>query len=144
MPEVIRSKSKQHGRLNTKIAWLIFGIIVNSVGLFGVVRWYGQFTDNQRQLTDIDESAFKIFANQAADEPVLTPAQRRLLKNSLTGQKVEDFLGLSALNNLKFKNLKTNYRPQPTTASPSTTASSTEVVEDFSGLVIGNPQPFSY
>lgn len=140
MPEVIRSKNKRQKRLNSKTFWLILFIIIDSIGLFLVVRWYGRFTENQRPLTDIDESAFKIFANQTSDGKALTQSQRQLLKNSLTNQKVEDFLSMDVLNSLKFKNLHSNYEPQ----EAATTSSSTETDNDLNGVVVGNPQPFLY
>ena len=142
MTEVIRSKNKRQKRLNSRMFWLILFIIIDSVGLFLVVRWYGRFTENQRPLTDIDESAFKIFASQNADSKALTQSQRQMLKNSLTNQKVEDFLSMDILNSLKFKNLRSNYEPQEAaTTSPSDQEGDDN---DLNGVVVGNPQPFRY
>jgi hypothetical protein len=137
MADIIRSKRK-HRQSGSTVAWLIFGIIINCVGLFLVVRWYGQFTENQRPLTDIDESIFKVFASPTADSKTLTSGQRQLLKKSLTEQTVEEFLSLSLLSNPKFQQLKTNYTPEE--INPNDVDSS----DELSGLVIGNPRPFNY
>ena len=139
MPEIIRAKNKRKKKLNLTMLWIIACIVINSIGLFLVVRWYGQFIANQRPLTDIDESAFKIFTNPASDKQVLTPSQRQLLKGSLSQQTVEDFLFLDLLKSLKFRNLKTNYEPQESVAAITSTE---EIEDDLSGLVIGNPNPF--
>jgi hypothetical protein len=139
MADVLRAKNKRQKK-SAKMFWLILGIAINSVGLFLVVRWYGQFTDNQRPLTDIDEAAFKVFADKTGDNKSLSPGQRQLLKTNLTKQRVEEFLSLDLLSSLKFKNLQTNYQPSKTTS----TATSTETIDDLSGLIIGNPRPFRY
>lgn len=139
MADVLRAKNKRQKK-SAKMFWLILAIAVNSVGLFFVVRWYGQFADNQRPLTDIDETAFKVFANKTSDTKTLTPGQRQLLKANLTKQGVEEFLSLNLLSSLKFKNLQTNYQPSKAAA----TATSTETIEDLGDLIIGNPRPFRY
>lgn len=136
MTKILRAKNKQRNK-SGKTFLLIIAIIVNSVGLFFVVRWYSQFTDNQRPLTDIDEAAFKVFTNRASDAKPLSPDQRRLLQTNLPKQTIEEFLSLNLLSNPKFRDLRLNYEPPevPTT---------TEQIDDLSGLVIGNSRPFRY
>ena len=138
MADILKAKHKNQKR-NGKIFWLILIIAVNSAGLFWVVRWYGQFADNQRPLTDIDEAAFKVFADKAGDNKTLSPGQRQLLKANLSKQTVEEFLSLSLLTSPKFKNLQSNYQP-----TEMATTTNTETIDDLSGLVIGNPRPFRY
>ncbi|HPD07979.1 hypothetical protein KBI31_02350 [Patescibacteria group bacterium] len=140
MEKIIRSK-KRNQLFTSKTLWLILGIIINTVGLFLVVRWYGQFTSNQRPFVNVDESVFKVFANSISEKQPLSPEQRRLLKTSLTQQSVEEFLSLSLLNNPKFQNLRLNYIPPEVTPTSSTT---TVPEEDLTGLKIGNPHPFGY
>lgn len=138
MAEIIRSKQKQRRQSSSKMVWLILGIIINCAGLFLVVRWYGQFTENQRPLTNIDESIFKVFASQTTDSKTLTQGQRQLLKKNLTEQTVEEFLALDLLSNSKFQQLKINYTPEeiiPTNPDSS---------DELNGLIIGNPRPFNY
>lgn len=138
MADILKAKRKTQKK-SGRMFWLILAIAINSAGLFWIVRWYGQFTDNQRPLTDIDEAAFKVFADKTGDNKTLSPGQRQLLKANLSKQTVEEFLSLSLLTSPKFKNLQTNYRP----AEVATTTDS-EAVDDLSGLVIGNPRPFRY
>ena len=138
MADILKAKRKTQKK-SGKMFWLILAIAINSAGLFWVVRWYGQFTDNQRPLTDIDEAAFKVFADKTGDNKTLSPGQRQLLKANLSKQTVEEFLYLSLLTSPKFKNLQTNHQP----AEVATTTDS-EAVDDLSGLVIGNPRPFRY
>lgn len=138
MADILKAKHKIQKK-SGKMFWLILIIAINSAGLFWVVHWYGQFTDNQRPLTDIDEAAFKVFADKTGDNKTLSPDQRQLLKTNLSKQTVEEFLSLSLLTSPKFKNLQTNYQP----VEMATTTNS-ETVEDLSGLVIGNPRPFRY
>ena len=75
--------------------WLIVGIIINTVGIFLVVRWYSQFTNNQRPFVNIDESALKISVNALSEGRTISQSQRRLLEASLSQQTVEEFLSLS-------------------------------------------------
>ncbi|HQB50924.1 MAG TPA: hypothetical protein PLT32_01760 [bacterium] len=137
MVEVIRSKNAQQKRSSSKMVWLIFGIVVNLVGLFFVIRWYDQFSQNQRPLTEVDEAAFKVFVNQISGNENLTRAERQALKSGLSRQSVEEFLTLGVLSDDKFKNLKSNYKAP----AASTT---TEGFEDLDGLKIGNSRPFLY
>ncbi len=137
MVEVIRSKNLQQKRSSSKMIWLIFGIVINVVGLFFVVRWYDQFSENQRPLTEVDEAAFKVFTNQIDGGENLTRAERQALKSGLSRQSVEEFLTLGVLGDDKFKNLKSNYKAPATSTT-------TEGFEDLDGLKIGNPQPFLY
>ena len=137
MEQIIRSKNK-HRLSGSKIFWLIVGII-NTVGIFLVVRWYSQFTNNQRSFVNIDESTLKISANALSEGRTISQSQRRLLETSLSQQTVEEFLSLSLLNNPKFQSLRRNYTPLEIS---STTVTTTD--EDLSGLKIGNPHPFNY
>jgi len=138
MEKIIRSKNK-HRLSGSKIFWLIVGIIINTVGIFLVVRWYSQFTNNQRSFVNIDESTLKISANALSEGRTISQSQRRLLETSLSQQTVEEFLSLSLLNNPKFQSLRRNYTPPEIS---STTVTTTD--EDLSGLKIGNPHPFNY
>jgi len=138
MEQIIRSKNK-HRLSGSKIFWLIVGIIINTVGIFLVVRWYSQFTNNQRSFVNIDESTLKISANALSEGRTISQSQRRLLETSLSQQTVEEFLSLSLLNNPKFQSLRRNYTPLEIS---STTVTTTD--EDLSGLKIGNPHPFNY
>lgn len=138
MADILRAKKKNQKK-GGKMFWLILAIAINSVGLFWVVRWYGQFTENQRPLTDIDETAFKVFADKIGSSKILSPDQRQLLKTNLSKQTVEEFLSLSLLTSSKFKNLQINYQP-----TEMATTTDIETVDDLSGLVIGNPRPFRY
>ncbi len=138
MEQIIRSKNK-HRLSGSKIFWLIVGIIINTVGIFLVVRWYSQFTNNQRSFVNIDESTLKISANALSEGRTISQSQRRLLETSLSQQTVEEFLSLSLLNNPKFQSLRRNYTPPEIS---STTVTTTD--EDLSGLKIGNPHPFNY
>ncbi len=137
MVEVIRSKNIQQKRSSSKMVWLIFGIVVNLVGLFFVIRWYDQFSENQRPLTEVDEAAFKVFVNQISGNENLTRAERQALKSGLSRQSVEEFLTLGVLSDDKFKNLKINYQAP-------VSSTTTEGFEDLDGLKIGNSQPFLY
>ena len=87
MEKIIRSK-KRNQLFTSKTLWLILGIIINTVGLFLVVRWYGQFTSIQRPFVNVDESVFKVFANSISEKQPLSPEQRRLLKTSLTPNNI--------------------------------------------------------
>ena len=138
MEKIIRSKNK-HQLSGSKIFWLIVGIVINTAGIFLVVRWYSQFTNNQRSFVNIDESTLKISANALSEGRTISQSQRRLLETSLTQQTVEEFLSLSLLSNPKFQNLRRNYTPPEIS---STTVTTTD--EDLSGLKIGNPHPFNY
>ena len=138
MEQIIRSK-KHHQLSSSKMFWLIVGIIINTVGIFLVVRWYSQFTNNQRSFVNIDESTLKISANALSEGRTISQSQRRLLETSLSQQTVEEFLSLSLLNNPKFQSLRRNYTPPEIS---STTVTTTD--EDLSGLKIGNPHPFNY
>ncbi|HNW55917.1 MAG TPA: hypothetical protein PKN62_02465 [bacterium] len=137
MVDIIRSKNVQQKKTSSKIVWLIFGIVINLFCLFLVVRWYDQFSENQRPLTEVDESAFKVFTNQISDNETLTKADRQALKSGLSKQSVEEFLTLGVLSDDKFKSLKSNYKAP----ANSTT---TDNFEDLDGLKIGNRQPFLY
>ena len=138
MEKIIRSKNK-HQLSGSKIFWLIVGIVINTAGIFLVVRWYSQFTNNQRSFVNIDESTLKISANALSEGRTISQIQRRLLETNLSQQTVEEFLSLSLLNNPKFQNLRRNYTPPEIS---STTVTTTD--EDLSGLKIGNPHPFNY
>jgi hypothetical protein len=138
MEKIIRSK-KHYQLSSSKMFWLIVGIIINTVGIFLVVRWYSQFTNNQRPFVNIDESALKISVNALSEGRTISQSQRRLLEASLSQQTVEEFLSLSLLSNPKFQNLRRNYTPPEIS---STTVTTTD--EDLSGLKIGNPHPFNY
>ena len=138
MEKIIRSKNK-HQLSGSKIFWLIVGIVINTAGIFLVVRWYSQFTNNQRSFVNIDESTLKISANALSEGRTISQIQRRLLETNLSQQTVEEFLSLSLLSNPKFQNLRRNYTPPEIS---STTVTTTD--EDLSGLKIGNPHPFNY
>ncbi|HNW20076.1 MAG TPA: hypothetical protein PLP46_02535 [bacterium] len=138
MADILKAKHKTQKK-SSKMFWLILAIAINSAGLFLVVRWYGQFTDNQRPLTDIDETAFKVFTDKTSDNKTISPGQRQLLKTNLSKQTVEEFLSLSLLTDPKFKNLQLNYQPVEVA-----TTTDGETADDLNGLVIGNPRPFRY